>query len=107
MPFDYRVDHINSQGKVTHRTPYRMVIDQEHGKRMERPPGSGLWYNEDGTLLKDESAAIKAQQAISQAKQQELSEQKAAEAREKLKAELRAEILAEQKGTSHGPGRKV
>jgi hypothetical protein len=95
MAFNYQVEYRNKQGEIVRRDPYRMVIDQEKGKRMERPPGSGLWYAEDGSLIKDDSAAIKAAQAQAKAKAQALSEQEAQEAREKLKAELRAELRAE------------
>ena len=97
MAFDFRVEHYNKEGKVVHKDPYRRVVDQEHGERMERPPGSGKWYRSDGSMFKDDSAAIEAQKAQAETQKQLLSEQKATEAREKLKAELRAEILAEQK----------
>lgn len=52
--FDYTVEHRGKDGRVVRTDPYRMVVDS-NGKRLERPPGSGIWYNEDGTLLKDES----------------------------------------------------
>ncbi len=108
MSFSFKVEHYNKEGKVVHKDPYRMVIDQEHGQRMERPPGSGIWYRSDGSIFKDESAAIEAQKAQADNQKQMLSEQKALEAREKLKAELRAEILAEQKvQVKSGSGNKV
>jgi len=107
MPFDYQVEHYDKSGKVIRSNPYRMVIDSE-GKRMERPPGSGIWYAEDGSIIKDESAAIEAVKAAAVAKEKELLEAKAKEAREKLKEELRAEILAEQqqKGQKNGHSSK-
>ena len=104
--FNHIVDTYNKQGKVIVRDPYRMVVDSQ-GKRYERPPGSGKWYAPDGSLIKDESAAIEAQKA------KELEAREAAEAqrvefarlklREELKAELKAELIAEQ-GKAHKKG---
>lgn len=104
MAFDYRVEHYNKEGKIVHKDPYRMVVDQQDGTRMERPPGSGIWFRPDGSIWKDESVAIRAQEAKLAAEQQQLSEQQALDAREKLKAELRAEIVAEQKAVSAKKG---
>lgn len=50
MGFDYRVEIRNRKGKVTQLQPYRMKVDK-NGTKLERPPGSGNWYNPDGTLL--------------------------------------------------------
>ncbi len=50
MGFDYRVEIRNKKGKVAQYQPYRMKVDK-NGTRLERPPGSGNWYNPDGTLL--------------------------------------------------------
>lgn len=105
--FDYQTHHYNKEGRVTRETPYRRVCD-ESGVRMERPIGSGIWYAEDGTLLKDESAAIRAKAAAKAEADQKLAEQRVLDAREKLKAELRAEIAQEQKKAGpHGLGNKV
>ena len=103
MAFDYQVEHYNKQGKVIRTNTYRMVVDAE-GTRMERPPGSGIWYAPDGSVIKDESAAIEAVKLAAAAKEQAILEAKAIEARNKLKDELRAEILAEQqqKGQKNG-----
>lgn len=108
MPFDLKTHHYNAEGKVVRETPYRLTISQEHGKLFERPPYSGVWYAEDGTLVKDESAAVNAQKAAVEAKKQAVADQEAREAREKLKAELRAEILAEQQkaGGARGTSNK-
>jgi len=95
MAFDWQVEHYNKAGKVIRKNDYRMVVDSQ-GKRMERPPGSGIWYAEDGSIIKDESAAILAAKAQAELEGKKLSEQQAMEAREKLKDELRAELLAEQ-----------
>lgn len=100
MAFDFTVEQYDKHGKVISKNPYRRVVDQEHGERMERPPGSGIWYRSDGSIFKDESAAINAQKTQEETRKQALSEQQATEAREKLKAELRAEILAEQKAVT-------
>lgn len=109
MAFDYRVDHYAKDGSVTHRTPYRMVIDQEHGQRMERPPGSGIWYKPDGSIFKDESAEVRAKQELEARQAKALEEKRQAEERERIRAEIRAELLAEEqlkKAGTHGPGSK-
>lgn len=96
MAFNYQTEYRNAAGKIVREDPYRMVVDQEHGQRMERPPGSGVWYRPDGSIWKDESVAIRAQAEQAKIQAQEEREARDLQAREKLKAEIRAEILAEQ-----------
>lgn len=55
MPFDLRTDHRNAKtGKVTHRTPYRLLI-KDGTQLFERPPGSCQMYNPDGSLNQEAS----------------------------------------------------
>jgi hypothetical protein len=50
--FDLRVHHIDPKtGRVNRVDPYRLIIDKEHGRRFERPPGSKCYYSENGELL--------------------------------------------------------
>lgn len=42
-------------GEVKNDQPYRLKIGAE-GRRFERPPGSGRFYDEGGTLIRDEQA---------------------------------------------------
>lgn len=127
--FDWQVEHYNKQGQVVRANHYRMVVDSE-GKRMERPPGSGKWYSEAGTLIKDESAALEAKRVADEAEVIRLKEEKAesdrkaAEAKavaererlklqlkEELREEMRVEIMEEmklvKKGPANGPSGKA
>ena len=48
--FDFVVSKNDKKGKNVSYNPYRMVV--ENGMRkMERPPGSGYWYDESNNLL--------------------------------------------------------
>lgn len=52
MAFDFTVQKRNSKGQIVSEQPYRMVISE--GKtQIERPPGSGYWYDAGGTLIKE------------------------------------------------------
>jgi hypothetical protein len=104
--FDFNVHRYSKEGRVVGANEYRLVINNGE-KMMERPPYSGKWYAEDGTLVKDDSAAIEAKRA--QEKQIEAEKIAAAEKakRDQLKAELRAEIEAEKKEAKHGSGTKA
>lgn len=115
--FDLQVHHYDSKGQVTRSSPYRLRISE--GKReFERPVNSGVWYAEDGTLLRDESVAIRAAEearldAVKAVEDEKLAaakvieEAQKAEALEALKAQIRAEIMAEQKAVKHGASTKA
>lgn len=48
--FDFWVSKTDKRGKLVSVNPYKMLV--ENGvRKMERPPGSGNWYDEGGTLL--------------------------------------------------------
>lgn len=109
--FDLQVHHYSKEGRVTRANPYRLVIDSGK-KEFERPVGSGLWYAEDGSLIRDESAAMRAAQEAKAAEVEAQAKAEADQAREALKAQLRAEILAEEereekKAVKHGTGSKT
>jgi hypothetical protein len=91
--FDYVVDSYSKEGKVTSSNPYRMVIDGQ-GKRLERPPGSGRWFTEDGRLLRDDSKAINEQKEAAALAAREAAEVAKKAANEKFVAEIRAEERA-------------
>lgn len=107
--FDLQVHHYDSKGKVARTNPYRLSI--EAGKReFERPVGSGQWYAEDGTMVRDESKEVRAKLEAEAAEAQAKQEAQAAEAREALKAQIRAELEAEakeQKAVKHGASTKA
>jgi hypothetical protein len=45
--FDYRTQKLNKKGQVISRSPYRLYV--EGGiKKLERPPGSGNFFYENG-----------------------------------------------------------
>ena len=48
MSFDYTTHRRNSKGKIVELMPYRMRITKD-GVRLERPPGSGEFFNPDGS----------------------------------------------------------
>lgn len=74
--FDYKVHKRDSKsGRIISANPYRMICEQVEGGgstvRIERPTGSGIWYNADGTLneklsqegLKKQAAEAAAEEA--------------------------------------------
>ena len=108
--FDHKVHHYSKEGKIVSTNPYRLVINQG-GREYERPSGSGMWYNADGSLKRDESAEIKAREAAKQAAEQAEAKAKAdvaaAAERARIKAEVKAEIELELKGKSNGISSKA
>ena len=48
--FDLRTQKVNKKGQVTSKSPYRLYIDRGVQK-FERPPGSGKFYNADGSEI--------------------------------------------------------
>ena len=50
MGFDLKTQRINKKGQVVAKQPYRLFIDGGI-KKFERPPGSGNFFNEDGTEI--------------------------------------------------------
>jgi hypothetical protein len=48
--FDYRGQVLNKKGQVVTYQPYRMVIEKGV-RKIERPPGSGNFYDAAGNLL--------------------------------------------------------
>lgn len=69
--FDLTTHHRDPKtGQVVHKTPYKLVIDRGTAK-YERPPGSGLWYSADGSLIKNTS---KKAAPVLEEKAQELEE---------------------------------
>lgn len=99
MAFDLRTHIYNKEGKVVSTNFYRRVVDK-NGVQYERPVNSGIWYNEDGTISRDESKAVRealeAKQAAIELQAKIELEAKVKAEREALKAELLAEIAAEQ-----------
>jgi hypothetical protein len=52
--FDFVVHKRNSKGAIVAENHYRMVV--KDGKtEIERPPGSGIWYDAGGNLLRETS----------------------------------------------------
>jgi hypothetical protein len=56
--FDLKTHIRNKKGQVSSVNPYKLVI--ENGvKKFERPPNSGNWFNEDGSVDKVAKAVPK------------------------------------------------
>ena len=60
MTFDYRTKIINSKGKTLIEQPYNLKIDGGVHK-MERPPGSGVWYDPSGELTPESAEKMNKQ----------------------------------------------
>lgn len=100
--FDHTTHHYDSQGKVVRDTTYRLKIESG-AREYERPPGSGVWYAEDGSVIRDDSAKIEAarkaaEEALAAAEAKDKADKDAAY-RAAVKAELLAE-LEKEKGKS-------
>lgn len=48
--FDFSVHKLNKKGQIVRTQPYRLVI-AGGVRKFERPPGSGMWYDESNVLI--------------------------------------------------------
>lgn len=62
MSFDYRVQKLNTKGKIISEKHYIRYVDGGQ-VRLEQPPHSGIFYNEDGTLLEGKPSEAEAFEA--------------------------------------------
>lgn len=84
--FDLITDRRNAKGKVIAGNHYRRVVNAGVVE-YERPLASGVWYAEDGTLIRDEfKAEREAKEAMELQKAQDAATAKAA-AEAKLQSE--------------------
>ena len=93
MAFDLKTQRLNKKGQVTHRQPYRLYV--KNGVQMfERPPGSGNFFNPDGTpILKKEDKKAKAQKVVVK---EELPEVQAEVEVSEDMADLKSDLLGEE-----------
>lgn len=93
--FDYITHLRNKKGKIYATQPYRMFVSKE-GVKLERPPGSGEFFNPDGTPVKTESVAKPPQEVVK--KQEEkpvLNEVKLQAKRAEIKSKAKIEVGGE------------
>ena len=55
--FDLSVHKRNAKGQIVRKEPYRLVVEAGQ-KKYERPPGSGFFYAEDGSLISQPKKAV-------------------------------------------------
>lgn len=100
MAFDHKTHTRDPKsGRVVGKNPYRKVISQVNGSSVElneRPVGSGIWYNADGSLNEEKSKEGLAKQAAEEKAEQDrirLANMTPAE-REELEYKKAQELIA-------------
>lgn len=53
MSFDLLVHRRDNKGKIVSESPYRMLVVNGQ-QQFERPLDSGLWYDANGTLIRED-----------------------------------------------------
>ncbi len=66
--FNFKTQRYDKRGRVVETTPYRLFVEKGK-KKIEQPPGSGIFYNEDGTLIPTQLTKDQAKKILEQENQ--------------------------------------